>query len=199
MVRKLFRKTLFRLRWHTLLDLRSQLRRIGWRCIGMKIGANTRLARLYVTWPHRISIGHHCTLEHEVYLKVAGGYSEKTSIVIGNGCFIGAGCEFNALSRIELGPGCLVASGTRFIDHDHGTDPDLPMKDQPERSADILLGPDVWVGVNCVILKGVTIGRGAIIAAGSVVTKNVPSGAIVAGTAGRILRLRTERTGQHAP
>lgn len=186
------RKLVFRLRWHTLLQLRSSLRRLYWRSLGMQIGANTRMARLCVTWPHRIAIGANCTLEHEVYLKVSGGYSEKRSVILGDGCFIGSGCEFNALSRIELGAGCLVASGTRFIDHNHGIDPALPMKDQPEQSADILVGADVWIGVNCVILKGVTIGRGAIVAAGSVVTKDVEPYAIVAGVAARVLRSRVQ-------
>ena len=65
------------------------------------------------------------------------------------------------------------------------------MKHQPERSAEILVGSDVWFGVNCTILKGVAIGDGAIIAAGSVVTKNVPPLAIVAGVPARILRFRS--------
>ena len=101
-----------------------------------------------------------------------------------------------ALSRIEIGPGCLIASGTRFIDHDHGTESNLPMKEQPEGSAAIVVGSDVCVGANCVILKGVTIGCGAVVAAGSVVTKSIPSNAIVAGVAARIRRLRSSYTDQ---
>ena len=187
----LFQKLIFRLRWHDLILLRSAVRRRYWRTLGMSIGSGTRLARLRVTWPHRIRIGEKCNLEHDVYLKVSGGYAQTISIRIGDGCFLGGGCELNALSSIVIGSCCLIASGTRFIDHDHGIELGTLMKHQPERSAEILVGSDVWFGVNCTILKGVTIGDGAIIAAGSVVTKNVPPLAIVAGVPARILRFRS--------
>ncbi len=187
----LFRKIIFRLRWHDLILLRSAVRTFYWRALGMKIGGGSRLARIRVTWPHRIVIGRRCNLERDVYLKVSGGYEDKVSIQIGDGCFIGSGCEFNSLSRIVLGTSCLVASGTRFIDHDHGTKLGLPMKEQPEQSADILIGSDVWFGANCVVLKGVSIGSGAIVAAGSVVTRSVPPLAIVAGVPARLIRQRT--------
>ena len=188
----LFRKIVFRLRWHDFILARSAARTFYWRMLGMRIGKGTRLARVRVTWPHRIVIGDRCSLEHDVYLKVSGGYDEKISIRIGDGSFIGSGCELNALSSIVIGSSCLIASGTRFIDHDHGTSLDIPMKEQPERSSDILVGSDVWFGVNCVVLKGVTIGSGAIIAAGAIVTRSVPPMAIVAGVPARILRYRSE-------
>ena len=191
MLAKFFRRALFRIRWHHLLDLNSAFRRTYWRLLGMQVGRRTRLATLRVTWPHRIRIGNACSLEHDIYLKVAGGYSEKIGIDIGDGCFIGSGCEFNALSLIQIGASCLIASGTRFIDHDHGMEQDVPMKEQSEPSADILVGSDVWIGVNCVILKGVSIGSGAIVAAGSVVTRPIPAFAIVAGVPARILRFRS--------
>ncbi len=190
MVERIYRKIVFRLRWHTLLLLRSSVWKAYWRTLGMKIGPGTRLARIRVTWPHRILIGCNCNLEHDVYLKVSGGYDEQVSIRIGDGTFIGSGCELNALSLIDIGPSCLIASGTRFIDHDHGTGRGLSIKEQPELSADIKVGADVWFGVNCVILKGVTIGEGAIVAAGSVVTKPVPAYAIVAGVPARLIRYR---------
>ena len=54
------------------------------------------------------------------------------------------------------------------------------------------IGPDVWVGARCVILPGVTIGEGAVIAAGSVVTKDVPAGAVVGGVPARIIKTRED-------
>ena len=194
---ELTRKLVFRLRWHTLLLTRSALRRMFWRALGMQIGSGTRLAKIRVTWPHRIVMGAQCNVEHNVYFKVAGGYSEKISIRIGTGSFIGSGCEFNALSSVVIGRSCLIASGCRFIDHDHGTERGSPMKDQVEQSADIMLGDDVWLGVNCVVLKGVSIGTGAIIAAGAVVTRDVPPFAVAAGVPARVLRLRREPPAQN--
>jgi acetyltransferase-like isoleucine patch superfamily enzyme len=191
MLAELYRKATFRIRWHFLLLLRSAICRSYWRALGMQIGRHTRLGVMRVTWPHRISIGNDCNLEHGIYLNVAGGYSGNVSLFIGDSCFIGSGCEFNVISRIEIGDSCLIASGTRFVDHDHGMSIGIPMKQQSEQSADIMVGPDVWIGANCVILKGVSIGSGAIVAAGSVVTKDIPPLAIVAGVPARVLRFRT--------
>lgn len=57
---------------------------------------------------------------------------------------------------------------------------------------EVIIGSDVWIGANCTILPGVKIGDGAVVAAGTVVTKDVPVGAIVAGVPGRIIRFRAE-------
>ena len=134
-----------------------------------------------MTWPHKISVEERCSLEHGIYLNAAGGHSAGLAIIIGAGTFIGSGCEFNAIEAVRIGRNCLIASGSRFIDHNHGTDLGTPMKLQPEVSAAILLGSDVWIGANCVVLKGVTIGDGAIVAAGSIVTKSVEPYTIVGG------------------
>ncbi len=158
----------------------------------MHIGRAVRFSRLEVTWPHKISIGDRCSLEHDTYLNAAGPYSEGVSIDIGEGCFIGTGCEFNITSRLTIGRCSLIAAGTRIIDHNHGTLCGLPMKDQPETAAPITIGDDVWIGANCIILQGVTIGEGAIVAAGSVVTRSVAPYTVVAGCPARPKRDRRE-------
>jgi tetrahydrodipicolinate N-succinyltransferase len=61
---------------------------------------------------------------------------------------------------------------------------------QPEDDLGVTIADDVWVGTRAIILHGVTIGRGATVAAGAVVTKSVPPYAIVAGMPGRVLRFR---------
>lgn len=190
MSRRFRRKLLFRIRQHYLALILSRLRVWYWRVLGMKIGSEVRLSAVKVTWPHRVSLGNRCSLEHSIYLNCAGGYVDGLGIIIEDGCFLGSACEFNIKSRITIGPSCLIASGTRFIDHNHGIDPDRPMKLQLEVEAAITIGADVWIGANCVILKGVTIGDGAIIAAGAVVTKSVPSMAIYGGVPARFIRWR---------
>jgi len=153
----------------------AQLRTAWWRMHGMQIGAETLLPRVLVTWPHQVSLGDNCVLEHDIYFKYDGIYAPGPSIFIGDRVFIGFGCEFNVRRRIEIGADCLIASGCKFIDHDHGTSRrDVPMREQTGGAeAEIILGPDVWLGVNVVIVKGVQIGRGAIVAAGAVVTKDI--------------------------
>lgn len=156
----------------------------------MEVGEKARLSPMIVTWPHKVAIGAHCSFEHGVYFNAAGGHSTGVTIRIGEGTFVGSGCEFNAIECIQIGKNCLIASGCRFIDHNHGVELGTPMKDQPEVSAPIHVGSDVWIGVHCVILKGVSIGEGAIIAAGSIVTKSVAPYSIVGGVPARFIRSR---------
>ena len=93
-----------------------------------------------------------------------------------------------------IGPHALIGSGCRFVDHDHGfASRAVPMARQATGSeAAITLEEDVWIGAEAVILKGVTIGRGAIIAAGSVVTKSVGAFEIWGGLPARKIGMRPE-------
>ena len=167
----------------------AHLRTAWWRLMKMQVSAGTLLPRLRVTWPHQVSLGADCTLEHDIYFKYDGIWAPGPSIIIRDRVFIGFGCEFNARRRIEIGSDSLIASGCKFIDHDHGTARgDLPMREQTDGAeAEIVLEEDVWLGVNVVVLKGVRIGRGAIVAAGAIVTKDVPSYEIWGGVPARRL------------
>ena len=173
---------LFRLRAQAATFV-ATLRTTWWRVLGMKIGAGTLLPKVYATWPHQVSLGKSCVLEHDLYFKFDGIYAPGPSILIGDRVFLGFGCEFNARRRIEIGADCLIASGCKFIDHDHGTvRGDIPMRAQTTGAeAEIVLEEDVWLGVNVVVLKGVRIGRGAIVAAGAVVTTSIASHEIWGG------------------
>ena len=188
----LLQKLIFRFRRHSLVLTMSALRTLYWKALGMRIGDGTRLAKMVITWPHKVSLGERCSLEQNVYFNAAGGHSSGTTIEIGAGTFIGSGCEFNAIESIRIGNTCLIASGSRFIDHNHGTDLGTPMKLQPEIAAPILVGSDVWIGANCIVLKGVTIGEGAIVAAGSVVTRSVDPYTIVGGVPAKLIRSRLD-------
>ena len=154
----------------------AELRTAWWRLLGMQIGKGTLLPKVHVTWPHQVSLGKECRLEHDIYFKYDGIYAPGRSIIIGDRVFVGFGCEFNVRKRVEIGADCLIASGCKFIDHDHGTARrDLPMSQQTDGAeAAITLESDVWLGTNVIVLKGVKIGRGSIVAAGAVVTKNIP-------------------------
>ena len=167
----------------------AQCRTFWWRALGMQIGPGTLLPRVRVTWPHQVSLGANCHLEHDIYFKFDGTYAAGPSIVIGERVFIGFGCEFNARKRIEIRPDCLIASGCKFIDHDHGSSTrERPMNQQADGAeAEIVLENDVWLGADVVVLKGVRIARGAIVAAGAVVTKPVPSFEIWGGVPARKL------------
>ena len=188
---KLMHKVMYHVRRHWFVLSASMLRRMYWRLQGMEVGEGTKLHSLHVTWPHRVQLGARCSLESGVYFNAAGPYRPGRAIIMGDNTFVGSGCEFNITEQLVIGKDCLIASGTRFVDHDHGVSPGALMRDQPEVRTAIVLGDDVWIGCNCVVLKGVTIGDGAVVAAGSVVTKPVPAGSIVGGVPARVLRMRT--------
>jgi acetyltransferase-like isoleucine patch superfamily enzyme len=159
--------------------LRAQLIRIFYtriilRIQGVAIGKGTFISSVYFSWPHKVRIGANCIIEHAVFFKHDGPLTIGKSIIIGDKVFIGNNCEFNIKSKIEIGNHCLIASGCKFIDHDHGMALGKPMHQQDCSAATIVLEEDVWLGVNVVVLKGVRIGKGAVVAAGAVVNKFIP-------------------------
>lgn len=159
----------------------SYFRLVRNRFLGMQVGKNTVLPRFDVNWPHQLSLGANCKLEHDIFFKFDGAWSKGPSIRISDNVFIGSGCEFNIRKSIEIGSDALIASGCRFIDHDHGFLAGQLIRKQHGIEQSIKLGEDVWLGCNVIVLKGVEIERGAIVAAGSVVTKSIPSMEIWAG------------------
>jgi acetyltransferase-like isoleucine patch superfamily enzyme len=151
------------------------------RLAGMKIGKGTYFSKINVTWPHQVSIGFKCILEHGVYFKFDGVWSKGPYILIEDEVFIGAYCEFNINGGIKIGKKAMIASGCKFIDHNHGMSLEISMNEQRPAIKQISIGEEVWLGVNVIVLKGVTIGKGAVIGAGSVVTRNIPPNEVWAG------------------
>ena len=105
-----------------------------------------------------------------------------------------------ANERLTIGSFVSIAHGVKFLlggNHRHDTLSTFPFARQmlggpPEAFSKgaIVVGSDVWIGTDCLILSGVTIGQGAVLAAGSVITKDVPPYAIVAGNPARVIKYR---------
>ena len=197
MVRRFFLRAVYRVRHRYGKGLLCGIRKLYWRAQGMHIGAATTFTRMEIRWPHKVFLGDRVSLEHDVYFNDPGPYSEDFGIRVGDGTFIGTGCEFNISTGLTIGTACLIAAGSRFVDHDHGTATSAIMKGQVETASPIVLGSDVWIGANAVVLKGVHIGNGAIVAAGSVVTRSVEAYSIVAGVPAR--RLSERAPGEPVP
>jgi acetyltransferase-like isoleucine patch superfamily enzyme len=149
--------------------------------LGMKIGNGTLLPKLTITWPHQVAIGRNCILEKGIFFKYDGTWQPGPSIRIQDEVFIGTGCEFNIRESIDIGKGALIASGCRFVDHDHGILIGQPMRFQDGPQQAIIIGEDVWIGANVIVLKGVSIGNGAVVAASAIVTKSILPNEIWAG------------------
>lgn len=92
---------------------------------------------------------------------------------------------------VEIGERTLIGYRTQIISSDH-TIPSIgePFPISGDNHKKITIGKDVWIGGNCLITAGVTIGDGAVVAGGSVVTKDVPENAIVGGVPAKIIRMR---------
>lgn len=119
-------------------------------------------------------------------------------VSIGDNSFINRHVEFHngfggdKNSRIEIGKNCFIAMNVQFIGVSHKMGPSSKRADINEYNP-IKVGDGCWIGANAVILGGVTIGNGAVIAAGSVVTKNVSDNTMVGGVPAKKLKdLKTE-------
>jgi acetyltransferase-like isoleucine patch superfamily enzyme len=116
------------------------------------------------------------------------------SLRIGRDTHVQARCQFSAhLGSIRIGENVQIAPNCAFYPYDHGTAPGVPLNRQPlTTKGDIVIDNDAWLGYGVVVLSGVHIGEGAVIGAGSVVTRDVAAGAIAAGNPARVLRMRAQ-------
>lgn len=107
------------------------------------------------------------------------------NITIGDNVFINACCHFQDHGGITIGDGCQIGHNVVFATLNHGLSPEERRFTIP---APIVLGRKVWVGSNSTILPGVTIGDNAVIAAGAVVTKDVPADTVVGGVPAEFIK-----------
>lgn len=176
-VKEFFRLVLCRLRVHYYRF-----------CGGTRIHPKCMFDRgVRVERPWNVVMGKRCMLQPDVWLNVGG---DKACLQLGEFTFIGRGTEIEVSERVTIGHGCLIAPGVFISDHNHGMHLDRPMFEQPCTASPVTIGDDVWIGANCVILPGVVIGNGAVVAAGSVVNRDVLERAVVAGVPARQLKIR---------
>ena len=109
------------------------------------------------------------------------------NIEAGDDCFINFNCVFLDVTPIKLGNRVLIAPNVQMYAATHPTEA-KPRGELWEFGKPITIGSDVWVGGSSVICPGVTIGDRSIIAAGSVVTKDVPPGVIVGGNPAKYIK-----------
>lgn len=120
-------------------------------------------------------------------------YVKDTKIIIGEGTYIG---EYNNIracgGRIIIGNKCLISQGITIVTSNHLCKKDKYIVEQgwTKENNFVIIEDDVWVGANAVILPGIVIHKGAVIAAGSIVTKDVPEYGIVAGNPAKLIKYR---------
>jgi acetyltransferase-like isoleucine patch superfamily enzyme len=114
------------------------------------------------------------------------------SIEIGAHTHIQPRCQFTAYaSPIRIGKHVEIAPNCAFYPYDHGIDPGTLVTEQPLRTkGGISIGDGAWLGYGVIVLDGVRIGKGAVVAAGSVVTNDLPDDAVAFGAPARVIKMR---------
>ena len=148
--------------------------------------------------PQLISVGAGSVLSGRLLI-----FPHDGKISIGRDCYLGENSRIWSAASIEIGDRVLISHNVNIHDTNaHSIDPQIRYRHFVETmttgfprentvdivSSPIVIGDDVWIGFNSIILKGVKIGRGVIVAAGSVVTKDIPEFSIVAGNPAKIVK-----------
>lgn len=136
-----------------------------------------------------ISIGDGCTIYD--YCQIVTDDFDVSGISIGNNCHFNYGCYLSGTGGLMIGDNCLFGPGVKILTGGHKfNDVNVPIIKQGLTTAPVFIGNDVWVGAGAIILQGIKIDDGAIIAAGAIVTKDVLSRNIVAGIPAKGIGMR---------
>jgi acetyltransferase-like isoleucine patch superfamily enzyme len=145
-------------------------------------------AGVLVFHPENIRIGSNVYVGHNAILK---GYV-RNQMILGDNTWIGQQCFFHSAGGLRIGSCVGIGPGVKIITSAHIEEgPGVPILFSDIATAEVVIEDDCDVGVGAIILPGVTIGRGSIIAAGAVVTKDVKPLSVVAGIPARLLRKRS--------
>ena len=173
--------------------------------------------RVVIEFGHQVRLGRQVILEDGVYLNALS----KRGIAIGRNVTIGRGAaivcsgvvrrlgegitvgEYSAVGShsflaaqggIDIGRNVIMGPGVRIFSEDHCFErDDVPIRLQGERRARVVIQDDCWIGAGVIILKGVNIGSGSVVAAGTVVVGDLPSNSFAAGVPARVIRHRISR------
>lgn len=167
------------------------MRNAWYRALGVRLDGYVwmRAVEIPRNWSS-ITLERDVSLDRGVSLVVTAAGGAKERLVIRSGTYVNRFTIFDAHERIEVGRDCMIGPFCYFTDANHGIAPGAPVKTQAMRVAPLRIEDEVWIGAHVTVLSGVTIGRGAVVGAGSVVTRDVPSHAIVAGVPAQVIRER---------
>lgn len=168
------------------MAVRSQslYRFLRWMWNTLAFGRARIRARMWGMFFHRV--GRHTT--------IMTGFScrDPQGIALGDHVNINERCTLDGNGGLEIGDYVWLAQNVTILTaaHHFGRR-DILLREQGNWNGRVTIGRDSWLGVNVVVLPGVTIGEGAVVGAGSIVTHDVPPYAVVAGVPARVLRYRT--------
>lgn len=191
--------------WVRQYRIRRSMKRLG----KLSIGSGTRVLGP-IGYAHRVN-PEKCGLEigGGSFIRGALTYEcDDAFVKIGSNVSINFGTALSVSAGITIKDNVLISYGCLLLDNNgHSVDASIRRNDLPTLLADrekdwsvvdrkpIVISEDVWIGARSIILKGVTIGRGSIVATGSVITKDVPPGVAVGGNPARVIKELSEGGG----
>ena len=198
----------------------SIIRAIVYRVILGKIGKsclienNVRLAiPSQIFLGNRVFIGEYSYLDpksnrtkivlgNDVYIsrlcRISSGSSEEYNgeVIIGDSVHVGQNCFIDGTGKLKIGKDSMLGHNVVFLTGNHEfKNPTIPIRLQGGIPMPIVVGEDVWLGANVIVLGDVTIGKGSVIGAGSVVTKNIPPYSVAIGVPAKVISKRSLQGG----
>jgi acetyltransferase-like isoleucine patch superfamily enzyme len=161
-----------------------------------KVGTGFKYVKLHQNFPYfsgnlTIIMGNRVTV-HSRSTFSGGRIYSSPKLEVGDGTYLGPGFSVIVAKRVSIGSSCYVASNVTILDNDaHPLDPLSRAKGDPVDKKDILpvqIGNNVWIAEGSIVLKGVSIGEGSVVAARSVVVRDVKPYSIVAGNPATIIK-----------
>ena len=154
-------------------------------CSGLPYSLGAKSVRKFCAKLCFDKCGKNVNIEHGAF------FASGRGVEIGDNSGIGLNCRISG--PLRLGNDVMMAPNVTVVTQNHEvSDLTVPMRLQTAPKRKVVVGNDVWIGTNAVIMPGVTVGNGVIIGAGAVVTKDIPDYAIVGGIPARIIKYRTE-------
>ena len=174
------------------------VRKVVWiepvlRAVCAEVGRGLRAERLpYMRGKGILRLGDRVNLSGRSCFYFMGGMSGMPEITVGSGTFVGNGCTLSAARGIVIGEGCLISTFVRIHDNDgHPLEPERRQRGdsiRQDEASEVRIGNNVWLGAHAMVLKGVSIGDGAVVAAGAIVTHDVSPATVVAGNPARVVK-----------
>jgi len=165
---------------------------VGWRWRFHSFGWRSRLGRCdMLTNPRAISIGRNVIIRKGARLEAFGSDPNGgPKLIIGDGTAIQFYFHCGAAGRVTIGRNVLIGGRVYITDHDHSYDePDCSARESLKLNiAPVEIGDGAFLGEGCVVLKGVRVGKRAVVAANAVVTRDVPDFTVVAGVPAKVIR-----------
>lgn len=176
-------------------DLGMELRYLFWKLFlassGGKIGKAAKIyegVRIVCNYPGKIEIGNRVRVLRNATIVT----SSSGRLYIGNNVHIGEGTIIYSDKEIRINDNVIIGPYNVIVDFDHVySSAEIPIRKQGHKAQEITIEEDVWISSHCTVIKGVKLGRGSVVGAGSVVNKNVDPYAVVAGVPAKTIKKRS--------